>query len=181
MSGIETAKIKIELAGLSDANLIHVLGAVTFYEAYCAQDEPPDLANYIVAAFNPQQIENELADADSTFFIVYLDGKAVGYAKLRDNNKVDCVKTRNTIELQRIYVLQQVYGRGVGETLLARCLDEAVNRNRETLWLSVWEENLRAQKFYAKHNFEFVGKISFPYGSQVGTNLVLEKRLSHIA
>ena len=170
-------KIKIEQANSSDANLIHVLGAVTFYEAYCAQDEPPDLANYIVAAFNPEQVKRELADADSTFFIAFLDGKAVGYAKLRDNQKVDCVKTLNTIELQRIYILQQIYGRGVGEQLLARCLDEAARKNRDTLWLSVWEENLRAQKFYAKHNFEFVGNISFPYGSQVGTNLVLEKRL----
>ncbi len=174
-------KIKIEPAGLKDASLIHVLGAVTFYEAYCAQDEPPDLANYIVAAFNPEQIKSELADANSTFFIAFLDGKAVGYAKLRENKKVDCVKTQNTIELQRIYILRQVYGCGIGEQLLRHCLDEAARKTRDTLWLSVWEENLRARKFYAKHGFEFVGRMSFPYASQVGTNLIMEKRLSTAA
>lgn len=45
---------------------------------------------------------------------------------------------------------------------------------RAVLWLGVWEENERGLSFYAKHGFERVGTLTFPYGSSVGINAVLQ-------
>jgi ribosomal protein S18 acetylase RimI-like enzyme len=170
-------QIEIRRANALDAKLIRVLGAVTFFEAYFEQDDAHDLANYIHESFDLEKIRAEIADKNAAFFIIYLENHAVGYAKLRENSNVECIKTENSIELQRIYVVERVFGTGIGAHLLKYCFETAKARGFETLWLGVWEENERAQKFYAKHGFKRVGELEFPYGETVGTNFVLEKVL----
>ena len=68
-------------------------------------------------------------------------------------------------------------GKGLGALLLKHCLEAAKSKGFKTLWLGVWEENRRAQRFYEKHGFKRVGTLTFPYGDTVGTNFVLEKVL----
>ncbi|MEP6901676.1 MAG: GNAT family N-acetyltransferase [Actinomycetota bacterium] len=172
-----SGKIKIRQGTAADAKLISVLGTVSFYEAYFEQDDAHDLANYIQESFELEKIRAEIEDTKTTFFIIYSDEKAVGYAKLCEDSKVYCIESENSIELRRIYTIERVYGTGIGESLLKYCLATARARGFEILWLGVWEENIRAQKFYAKHGFTRVGEISFPYGETVGINFVLEKVL----
>jgi diamine N-acetyltransferase len=171
------AKIEIRRAGAEDAGLVSVLGTVTFYEAYFEQDDPRDMANYLHESFNLDKIRDELASAQAEFFIVYLDTYAVGYAKLRFDSEVDCVKSENSVELQRIYLVERVFGKGIGARLLEFCLETAREKGFESVWLTVWEENPRAIRFYEKYGFQPVGKISFPYGEATGTNWVMEKAL----
>ena len=167
----------IRRANVEDAKLISVIGTVSFYEAYFEQDNAHDLANYIYESFELNKIRAEIADEDAAFFIIFTGGKAVGYAKLRENSKADCIESENSVELQRIYIIERVYGAGIGAALLEFCLETAKQKGFETLWLGVWEENKRAQKFYAKHGFTRVGELDFPYGETVGRNFVLEKIL----
>lgn len=174
----EKNAVEIRQADAGDAKLVSVLGAVTFYEAYFEQDAPADMARYIHESFNLEKIRAEIEDDAATFFIVYRNGCAVGYAKMRAGSKVECVKTKNSVELQRIYLVERVFGKGVGKILLNHCLDFARAKGFETLWLGVWEQNPRAIRFYEKHGFRQVGTITFPYGDTDGTNLVMEKNLS---
>ena len=167
-------KTEIRRAAPSDAGLVSLLGTVTFYEAYFEQDEPGSLADYIHEAFEPNKIRAEIEATEAEFFIIFREGRAVGYAKLRIGSKADGVRPENSIELQRIYVVERVFGKGVGERLLRHCLETARAKGFETLWLGVWEENLRARRFYEKHGFRRVGTLTFPYGDTVGINHVME-------
>ncbi len=169
--------ISIRKAHISDVKIISALAITTFYEAYFEQDASINLANYVIEAFSVEKIRAELEDVNSTFFIAEIDKKAVGYAKLRENSKTECVKVENSIELQRIYVLEKMKGKSVGKFLLQRCLDEAKDRKFELLWLSVWSQNSSAQKFYEKSGFEQIGEMKFEYGSQKQTNFVLKMDL----
>jgi len=169
--------LSIRQADISDTNIICALGVTTFYEAYFEQDESSDLANYVLESFSQAQIEDELTDTNSTFFIAELDGKAVGYAKLRENSTVDCLKNENAVELHRIYILERAKGKGVGGELMNRCFETARAKGYETIWLGVWERNSAAQKFYEKLGFVKVGELQFPYGETVGTNFVLKSEL----
>lgn len=174
----KTAKnIAIKQANATDAKLISVLGTVSFYEAYFEQDDAHDLANYTHESFELDKIRAEIESKNAAFFIIYVDKKAVGYAKLREDSKIDCIKNENSIELQRIYIIERVYGKGIGEILLKYCLETAKVLGFETLWLGVWERNKRAQRFYEKHGFKRVGEITFPYSESVGIHFVLEKVL----
>ncbi len=166
--------LSIRQADISDTNIICALGVTTFYEAYYEQDESSDLANYVLESFSRAQIEAEINNTDSTFFIAESNGKAVGYAKLRENSAVDCLKNENAVELHRIYILERAKGKGVGGRLLNRCFETARAKGYETIWLGVWEENAAAIGFYEKIGFVKVGELQFPYGATVGTNYVLK-------
>lgn len=169
--------IEIRQASAEDADLIAVLGTTAFYEAYFEQDTPHDLADYITKSFAPEKIRAEIEHPDAMFFIIFRNEKAVGYAKLRNEERHESIKNENAVELQRIYILERVFSTGIGEKLLNHCIETARIKGFETIWLGVWEENRRAQKFYAKHGFKRAGTLTFPYGESVGINFVLEKTL----
>jgi ribosomal protein S18 acetylase RimI-like enzyme len=158
----------------ADARLISVLGTVAFYEAYYRQDEPESLVGYILDSFSPELILAEIEDLAATFFIIYNDEKAVGFAKLLRGEPHASVVGEDPIELQRIYVIADVYGMGVGEHLLNHCLDFARGGGFKTLWLGVWQENLRGQRFYQKHGFRKVGTKPFPYGDDFESNHIMQ-------
>lgn len=171
-------EIAIRRADRDDANLIAVLGSATFYEAYFEQDIPSALANYILESFSPEQIAAEMAEPGSEFLLIFLKEKAVGYAKLRGAAAPPGVASANAIEMQRIYVVERVWGSGAAEMLLKSVLDRAGERGFDTLWLGVWTENKRAQRFYEKHGFRDTGgRLEFVYDAGIGINLVLEKHL----
>jgi len=169
--------LSIRQADNSDRNIICALGVTTFYEAYYELDESSDLANYVLESFSLAQIEAELNDTNSTFFIAELNGKTVGYAKLRENSMVDCLENENAVELHRIYILERAKGKGVGVELMNRCFEAARAKGYKTIWLGVWEENPTARKFYEKLGFVKVGELEFPYGETVGTNFVMKMEL----
>lgn len=169
--------ISIRQASADDATLISVLATATFYEAYFEQDEPGDLAEYIHESFEIASIEREIADPTSSFHIVLRDGKAVGYAKLIDGSTHNSITSRHPVELKRIYLLERVWGTGLGERLLEHCVKTATELGGTSIWLGVWEENRRGQSFYKKHGFMQTGRLEFPYGDSVGINLVMEKKL----
>ncbi len=163
--------ISIRKATPADAALLSSLSVVTFYEAYFEQDDPHDLSNYLSENFGRETIEAEMEH--SAYFIVFRRGRAVGYAKLRDGEPHEAVKG-NAIELQRIYLVERVWGTGIGDILLERCMAEARAMSKDVLWLGVWEENRRGLSFYARHGFERVGTLTFPYCGSVGINAVMQ-------
>ena len=158
--------VKIRRANVQDANLLAALGGTTNYETYFETDEPEDLADYIADFFNPQAIKIELEDANNSFFIAEINGKAVGYAKLRTGQPAECVKGENTVELHRIYILEKMTQHGIGKILLQMCLDESKARSFDTLWLAVFELNGRAFEFYKRQGFTQAGETGFYYGEK---------------
>jgi GNAT superfamily N-acetyltransferase len=173
----DSKKIEVRPATSDDVELISVLAATTFYEAYFEQDTPHDLSGYIVESFQPQSIQEQIADENALFLIAYVDGRAVGYAKLDAGSTDPSITTKNTIELKRLYILERVWGKGVGEAILQQCEQLAAQRGCETIWLGVWQLNERGQRFYQKHGFVKKGTLEFPYGDSVGINDVMEKKI----
>lgn len=161
-----TEDAKIRFADAADANIIAALAGTTAYETYFETDEPEDLAKYIADFFNPQAVKIELEDEGSTFFLVEVNGKAVGYAKLREGQPAECVKGENIIELHRLYILEKLIRYGIGGLLMQKCLDEAKSRGFDALWLSVFNLNARAIAFYERLGFARAGETGFYYGEK---------------
>lgn len=167
----------IRQATISDVHIISALGITTCYEAYFELDPSKDLAEYCVNFFNLQQITAEFEDANSTFLLAEFDGKAVGYAKLREGKKIECLLGKNAIEVQRIYILEKMKGRRIGESLMNRCFEIGKEKGYETLWLGVWDKNLLAQKFYEKIGMKIIGTTDFSDGKNEFINLVFAKEI----
>jgi diamine N-acetyltransferase len=169
--------LMIRPATISDIHIISALGITTCYEAYFELDPSQDLAEYCVNSFSLEQLTAEIEDVNSTFLIAEFNRKAVGYAKLREGKKIECLKGKNAIEVQRIYILEKVKGKNVGKLLMEKCHEIGREKGYETLWLGVWDKNVAAQKFYEKIGMENIGTTDFSDGKNEFINLVFAKEL----
>ncbi|HLM60788.1 MAG TPA: GNAT family N-acetyltransferase [Pyrinomonadaceae bacterium] len=171
--------LKIRRGTIADAETLAPLAVKIFNDAFADNplNKPEDMRAYIAEAFSLEQTRRELSDENIIFFIAELAGEMVGYAKLQENSKEDCVSDDNPIELSRLYVLKDFHGQGIADRLMNECLDIARRKNYRTMWLGVWEHNFRAQRFYEKFGFIKVGSHVFQLGSDPQIDWVLEKKI----
>lgn len=176
---MDKINLKIRRGITADAETLAPLAVKIFNDAFAGNplNKPEDMRAYIAEAFSLEQTRRELSDENIIFFIADLAGEMVGYAKLQENSKEDCVSDDNPIELSRLYVLKDFHGQGIADRLMNECLDIAGRKNYRTMWLGVWEHNFRAQRFYEKFGFIKVGSHVFQLGSDAQTDWVMEKKL----
>ncbi|HEY2865479.1 MAG TPA: GNAT family N-acetyltransferase [Pyrinomonadaceae bacterium] len=173
------AEIKIRQAVAEDAELLTDLAYTTFWDAFHdhPQNAPHDLEAYMQTAFCVDQIRSELQDANSVFLLAELDGELAGYAKLIFESTEPDIIGEWPVELSRLYSHQKYLGKGVGQALMDACFARAKEAGRDVIWLGVWEYNPRAQRFYEKNGFRFVGRHTFLLGSDPQTDLLMQKEL----
>jgi ribosomal protein S18 acetylase RimI-like enzyme len=175
MAGSSLASITIRRGQADDAALLSELGARTFSETFADDNSPENMAVYLAAAFNAEQQATELADPHASFHIAEVNGVAVGYAMLRSGNMPEVLTGAKPIELVRLYVSRESLGSGVGAALMQVCIDNAQQKGYDTLWLGVWENNIRAQVFYRKWNFVKVGTHVFQLGDDPQTDFLMQR------
>lgn len=171
--------LKIRNAVDADAAILTKIAWQSFYDAFAdhPKNAPADLKAYMDEAFSVEAITRELADPETIYFIAELAGEMVGYAKLKQNSREDCVTGENPLELCRLYSVNAYIGKGIGRSLMLRCLDFAAAAGHDTCWLGVWEYNDRAQQFYKKFGFEKCGEHVFQLGSDPQTDWVLQRKI----
>lgn len=135
------------------------------------------MAAYLASSFNLVRQTDELADPAATFLIAEVAGVAAGYAKLHASKPPEEIEGANPVELVRLYVSRDWLGRGVGEALMSACIDEARQAGHETIWLGVWQRNARAQAFYRKWKFRAVGEHPFQLGTDLQTDILMERAI----
>ncbi len=170
--------VQIRAAIPADAPALSALAARTFRETFASNYAPEVLDAYLASAYALPKIAWELADPAYTCFVAEWDGSLAGYALLHDGAVERCVTGPAPIELERIYVLRSALGAGLGQALLERCFSKAVELNKRTMWLGVWEHNPKAQAFYRRNGFVEVGDHLFRVGSVEDRDLIFEKRLA---
>lgn len=175
--------ISIKKASLSDLEIVAKLGAQTFRETYSQANTKNDMDKYISDAFSLKEIKKELLDEKSVFFLASLDGKNIGYAKMSTNRKIRKLKKIKAIELERLYVLKEIIGKGAGKALMECCLDYAKNHGFEVIYTQVWgdmyDKNLKAIEFYKKWGFEPFGEEIFKLGESEQKDILMKKEISN--
>ncbi|MGC4043670.1 MAG: GNAT family N-acetyltransferase [Armatimonas sp.] len=169
--------VTVRIASHEDISLLTELSATTFSSTFAKDNTPEDMAAYLAENFTENKLELEISDPLATFLIAELSGKPLGYAKLYRGAPDACITGTKPMELVRLYVLPESIGHGVGAQLMQACIDTAISEGFETLWLGVWEHNPRAIRFYQKWGYEEVGTHPFPLGSDIQTDLILQKSL----
>jgi ribosomal protein S18 acetylase RimI-like enzyme len=169
--------VKIRHATIQDRDVLIDLGIRTFRETFDELNTSEDMQAYVDKSFNPAQVEKELQETGSTFFIAYDNNEPAGYARLRTSHNYENTEDTNTIEIERIYVLRSYIGKQVGQKLMETCVAFALTRKYSSIWLGVWEHNHRAIRFYEKWRFEKFSSHIFMLGNDAQTDLLLRKNL----
>ena len=129
----------------------------TFIEAFEKDNDPEDFDTYIKVAFEKEKLARELKDLNSSFYFVYQGINLVEYYKININEAQTDLKTMDSVELERIYVVNEHQGKGIGKKMLQNAKDLSMKTGRSYLWLGVWENNISAIKFYEKQGFSKFG------------------------
>lgn len=163
---------------MGDAALLATVGARTFHDAFAAQNNPEDMADYLKTAFTADKMRTELQEPSALFFIAELEGEVVGYAKIRAVKQPDCVPDAQPLELERIYVDQHVVGKGVGAALMQAAINAGTKNGYQTIWLGVWKKNKAAISFYEKWAYKVVGEHEFVVGNDVQHDYIMARNLN---
>jgi ribosomal protein S18 acetylase RimI-like enzyme len=132
------------------------------------------MASYIAATYTPAQQGRELADPANSYLIAEAGDVMVGYVLIRaGDDPPECVTVRPSAELARFYVDGSWHGRGVAGRLMEAALIDVRARGVRGVWLGVWEHNVRAVRFYAKHGFRDIGAHVFVLGSDVQSDRIM--------
>jgi ribosomal protein S18 acetylase RimI-like enzyme len=152
-------------AGLHDAERLVEFAKRTYSETFSSVNTPENMQAYLSSAFTATQFQSDLCDSHVKLFIAEIDRQLAAYAKLVEGRVPECIKGERPVELERFYVDSAWQGKGVASTLIQRCFDEAKCDGFKTIYLGVWEHNLRAQAFYRKWNFVRAGEHIFQMGN----------------
>ena len=106
------------------------------------------------------------------------DGALLGHAQLRwGHGAPEGVAPLPAAEVTRFYVDVPAHGRGVAQAMLAEVERLARARAVAALWLSVWQEQPQAVRFYEKSGFARAGTLVFVVGDDPKDDWLMLKPL----
>jgi len=171
MRGCEHARMPtaplIRHAQPEDAAALAAFAAQAFTDTYRGLDDPQEIADYVAEHFQPAVVAAVIADAACTAMLVWLGEQLAGYAILRNAPPPSCVTGPAPLELWRLYLGQSFIGQGLGACLMAEVHAQARGHGARTLWLGVYDRNVRAVEFYKRFNFAQVGAKEFLFGGRL--------------
>lgn len=150
----------------ADAAVLAALGAKTFVETFGHLYSDADLQAFLHESHAEAAYARALRDPAIGLWIAERGGLAIGYAQAGPCRLPHPDVRDGDGELKRLYLLAGEQNGGIGGRLFDAALRWLERDGPRTLWISVWSENLGAQRFYARHGFEFVGEYEFPVGAQ---------------
>jgi ribosomal protein S18 acetylase RimI-like enzyme len=160
--------LHIRRANRNDAEILALLGRITFAETFgpLFAAHPDDLAAYLDRTFSVLKLRASLERAHNAYWLGLVDALPVAYAKLKYPSPSVILPDPAPAQLQKIYVLREFVGKGMGKPLLRAVFEHAADRGIPALWLDVLRENARAIRFYQHTGFTAVGDDTYSIGAQ---------------
>ena len=168
----------IREATRDDAALIADISHQTFYDTFAADNTTADMDKFLSEQFTKGKLMLEVGFPENTFLLAYLDNEVAGYVKLRDGKLPKNLVGRSALEIARLYVVKDFIGKGLGAALMKASLETARTKQKQWLWLGVWERNQRAIDFYLRWGFEKFGECDFLLGDDWQLDWLMKKQLT---
>ena len=120
----------------------------------------------------------DFAAPDVRWRVATADGAPIGYAKLTRLRAPAVDPAPGSFELQQIYLLSAWHGTGVADELVEWAVGTASALSATELYLTVFEHNERAKRFYTRHGFEDVGQCTVQLGDRIDDDRIWRRRLA---
>lgn len=166
--------ILLEKIHLKELDEFHKLSLKTFVETFSHANTAEDMEKYMNEDMSRARLLKELRNRNSVVYFAKVGGKPVGYLKMNYNKAQTESVGINTLEVERIYVLEEFKGCGVGSLMLRFAIEVGVQRQASFVWLGVWEKNEAAINFYKKFKFEQFGQHSFKLGHDEQIDILMK-------
>ena len=170
--------MRITSLTVSDVSILRGIARDTFIETFSEANKAEDMDLYLAERFSEDQLARELSNPESFFYVAEVNGHVVGYLKLNTAHAQTEPQAADALEIERIYVLSNYHGNGVGQALYHHAMSVAEDRKASYVWLGVWEHNHRALRFYEKNGFTAFGTHIFQLGNDQQTDILMQKSVA---
>ncbi|PTT76066.1 hypothetical protein DBR42_27525 [Pelomonas sp. HMWF004] len=146
--------MQLRAAGVSDLPRVSALARWVWLDSYAAAGVNSSVAAYVNQSFEATVLQQSLAR--EPMWIIEDGDFLLAWAELDS-------RTPGAVELCRLYVAPPFHGQGLGARLLRHV--------REThascpVWLTAWEGNAGALRFYRREGAQFLGEAWFELDGQ---------------
>ncbi|MGO1787256.1 MAG: GNAT family N-acetyltransferase [Sphingobacterium sp.] len=173
--------ITIQKVTLNDIEQLQEIGKETFLETFSTSNTQENMEKYLAEGFSLKKLSDELTNENSEFYFASSENSVIGYLKINFGASQTERQDEKNLEIERIYVLKEFYGKKVGQMLYEKAIEVAKQKSLAWVWLGVWEENPRAIRFYEKNGFVEFDKHIFTLGDEEQTDLMMRLKLGNSA
>lgn len=166
MSSNTHPHISVRPVRVDEISLLQMLGSSTFEATYKDFNSEQNMQQYLTEHFSLAAIQTAFDNPEEEFYFAEIGRQIIGYIKLNHGNSQTESKFPQTLEIERIYVISEFQGKGYGLALLQQAIAIARESNYKSIWLGVWDRNLKAISFYEKNSFTIAGIHAFVLGNE---------------
>jgi ribosomal protein S18 acetylase RimI-like enzyme len=161
-----------------EVDFLRAISVQTFTETFAHQNSEVDMQKYILEKLSVEKLNSEINSKGSAFYFLKSHNQIIGYLKLNTGESQTELKNNISLEIERIYVLQEFHGKQCGQILLNKAIEIAKELQYQYIWLAVWEHNVKAIAFYNKNGFIEFDKHTFQLGNDVQLDLMMKLELN---
>ena len=153
--------------GPADGAPLAAMAATSFAATFADKIAPAYMRTYLDRAYGPTgDMARDLADPAIDWRIAVEGDEPIGYIKLSAMT-LPFTAAPGALEVRQLYVRADRHGAGVAATLMEWAIERARTRGAPELFLAVFDDNVRATRFYARRGFAKVGRFDFHTGNMV--------------
>lgn len=128
---------------------------------------------YLDGTYAPELQLQEIRHSETRMQVAEDKGRLIAFCKSAPCFLPMEDKPANSWQIQRIYVLAEYKGRGIGQALLTDALHYFRDKSASAVYVGVWSGNHAAQAFYRRAGFEKCAEYLFPVGAQVDDEWIM--------
>ena len=153
------------LATPADAPALAEFMSRNFLATYGGCSTPENVAATVAKHYGLEAQQRQLGDHTRLNLVMEVEGAIAGHAQLRLLSDTPAkVRPLPTAEISRFYVDTAFHGQGLAQLMMAEARRLASAHGARSLWLSCWQEQPQAIRFYEKEGFRIAGKLVFEVG-----------------
>jgi GNAT superfamily N-acetyltransferase len=141
--------VTIKKCGTNDLDLLHTIAIQSYNDTYQYLWKDGGTL-YLETFYQKETFREELSATDIHYFLVYENDVAAGFFKIKENG-VASYPASECMELDKLYLLKEHIGKGIGKVIMNFIISLTKEKNRPVLWLKVMDSSP------AKYSYEKAG------------------------
>lgn len=150
--------MQLEKATLDNIAVLQEICIAAYAQNFAHHWEENGLELYLSDQFSAERLTADVNNPNFAYYFIKVSDKPIGFIKIKLTADLATFKTEETVELEKIYVLPEMKGQGVGKKALTAIIQEMKDAGKNIFFLCVIDSNTAAIKFYEKLGFQFHSK-----------------------
>ncbi len=162
---------QVREASEADLVIIHDLAAKIWNKTYEPIISKEQIDYMFEWMYRLDALKNQLHLLGHSFFIIYKEEIAVGFASISQSSKAIC-------RIHKLYILPELQGQKLGKSLLAYIEQFAKNAGANRIELNVNRYNSNAIEFYKKVGFSIIETVDIPLAEFMLNDYVMQREIA---